>query len=491
MALKPAGWFGPDAPVSYAFVPGIAPSPFGPYRACGAFGDAALPQTSAENRLVLDQSRPLRLFTLFILYVTQGVPIGLFWVAIPAWMAANGAGAKDVAYVLGFTALPWTLKLINGFIMDRYTFLPMGRRRVWLIGAQLVMILCLIGCAVAAPASTDVGLLAAAGFIVNMATTYQDVAVDGLAVDIMEEEERARASGMMFGGQAIGIAISSAAASIVMAQFGASSAYLYAASFIGVISLYVIFLRERSGERLLPWTAGTANARNLSIQAAAWWPILSSTFKSLIKPASIVWVPVLLVRGFHFGLLNGMTPLMATSSLGWNEAAIGSTTGMANLVAGLLGMTVGGWLGDKFGAKMSTIGMFSVFICMSAIMYLGIALWSNEAFFTTFVFVWISFDIMLTVVALPISMRLCNPKVAATQFTLYMATSNFGITIGAWSLGFAEQMGGLRNLFLPILGVHVVGLLIMVLMKFPRRAAYAQAVAERLPQGDGVVPVHN
>jgi PAT family beta-lactamase induction signal transducer AmpG len=221
--------------------------------------------TAAENRWVLDQSRSLRLFTLFILYVTQGVPIGLFWVAIPAWMAANGAGAKDVAYVLGFTALPWTLKLVNGFIMDRYTFLPMGRRRVWLIGAQMVMIMSLIGCAIVGPASTDIALLAAAGFIVNMATTYQDVAVDGLAVDIMEEEERARASGMMFGGQAIGIAISSAAASIIMSQFGASAAYLFAAAFIGVISIYVVVLRERSGERRLPWTAGEANARNLSL----------------------------------------------------------------------------------------------------------------------------------------------------------------------------------------------------------------------------------
>ena len=88
---------------------------------------------------VLAEHRALRLFTLFILYVAQGVPIGLFWFAIPAWMAANGAGAADVGYVLGLTALPWTLKLVNGFIMDRYTFLPMGRRRVWIAGAQLAI----------------------------------------------------------------------------------------------------------------------------------------------------------------------------------------------------------------------------------------------------------------------------------------------------------------------------------------------------------------
>jgi PAT family beta-lactamase induction signal transducer AmpG len=454
-----------------------------------------MPQTSAENRWVLDQSRPLRLFTLFILYVTQGVPIGLFWFAIPAWMAAKGASATDVAYVLGFTALPWTLKLINGFLMDRYTFLPMGRRRVWLIGAQLVMIAALLVCAFIAPASSDVAMLAAAGFVVNMATTYQDVAVDGLAVDIMEEEERARASGMMFGGQAIGIALSTAGTGMVISLFGASAAYLLSALFIAVISLYVVLLRERPGERRLPWSNGTANPRNLAIQAEAWWPILKTTFISLIKPASLLWIPVLLTRGFHYGALTGMTPMIGTGHVGLDEAAITSITGTGGLIAGLLGLTLGGWLGDKFGAKISTIGMFAMFIMMSAIMYLGISLWSDAAFFSAFIFVWLAFDTLITVVALPISMRLCDPKVAATQFTLYMACSNFGTTLGASALGFAEQIGGLRNLFLVVMGFHIMGLIVMIFVKFPRRkghpSAIEEAIADQLPQGDGMVPVHN
>ena len=158
----------------------------------------------------LSESRTLRLFAVFLLYVAQGVPIGLFWFAIPAWMAANGASAADVAYVLGLTALPWSLKFVNGFIMDRYTFLAMGRRRVWLIGAQLVLIASLLAAAAISPAASDIWLLGAIGFAVNAATTFQDVAVDGLAVDIMEEEERSRASGMMFGGQSIGMTLSTA-----------------------------------------------------------------------------------------------------------------------------------------------------------------------------------------------------------------------------------------------------------------------------------------
>ena len=117
--------------------------------------------------LVLERSRSLRLFTLFILYIGQGLPIGLFWFAVPAWMAVNGASAGQVGSVAALTALPWSLKLVNGFIMDRYTFLPMGRRRAWILGAQGVMIAALLAAAIIDPSVGDVAVLGAIGFAVK------------------------------------------------------------------------------------------------------------------------------------------------------------------------------------------------------------------------------------------------------------------------------------------------------------------------------------
>jgi PAT family beta-lactamase induction signal transducer AmpG len=270
-----------------------------------------------NQRPAMDESRKLRLFTVLILYVAQGVPIGLFWFAIPAWMATNGATATDVAYVLGLTALPWSLKLVNGFIMDRYTFLAMGRRRVWLIGAQLVMIAFLIACALLEPGVKDIALLGAVGFAVNAATTFQDVAVDGLAVDIMEEDERSRASGMMFGGQSIGMALSTALSGAAIAAYGPSAAYLLSAVFIGLVTVFVLGTRERIGERLMPWGDGQASSVNLVIQARSWWPILKSTFKAIIRPLSLLYLPVLIIRGMQFGVLTGATPLIVTSRAAW------------------------------------------------------------------------------------------------------------------------------------------------------------------------------
>ncbi|WAT17902.1 MFS transporter [Aurantiacibacter sp. MUD11] len=445
-------------------------------------------ETAAASRWILSQNSRLRLFTLFILYVAQGVPIGLFWTAIPAWMAANGAPAVDIAYVLGLTALPWTLKLVNGFIMDRYTFLAMGRRRAWITGAQCVMITLLIVCAVVQPGVEDVLLLGIAGFAVNMATTFQDVAVDGLAVDIMEEDERARASGMMFGGQYIGIAAATGITGAAIAAFGPSAAYLLAAGFITLITGYVLFLRERPGERRLPWSAGEAHQRNREIHLGAWWPIMKNTFKSLLLPASLLWLPVLLVRGFHYGMFNAVTPYMGANNLGWDEAAITATAGSAQLLAGILGLTLGGWLGDRFGAKRTTIAFFIGYMLFSGTMLATQDMWADSGLFIFFVYGWYALDILLTVAALPISMRLCDSRVAATQFTIYMACSNLGITIGASVFGLFDRIGGLPTMFAIVMSLHLVGLLVMVLAKFPRRAGFQEKMAEVLAEAPGPAP---
>ena len=135
--------------------------------------------------------------------------------------------------------------------------------------------------------------------------------------------------------------------------------------------------------------------------------------------------------------------------------------------------------------------MFAALLAVSAAMWLSVANWSDPASFTAFVYVWCALDVLITVVALPISMRLCDPRVAATQFTLYMATNNFGISLAAWVLRFSRQLGGLPMMFVVVFALHLVGLILVVLVKFPRRMAVVDEVAARLAEREGPQPVIN
>ena len=90
---------------------------------------------------VLAESSRMRYAAGSSMYFAQGIPYGLMNIAVPAWLASQGVGAGQIASFLAVIILPWAFKLLSGPLMDRYQFLAMGRRRPWVLGAQLGMTL--------------------------------------------------------------------------------------------------------------------------------------------------------------------------------------------------------------------------------------------------------------------------------------------------------------------------------------------------------------
>jgi PAT family beta-lactamase induction signal transducer AmpG len=153
----------------------------------------------------LTETRWLRLASFTAFYYAQGVPIGLLTIALPAWLAEHGSSLAQIASYQGIVGLPWGLKLIAGPLMDRFAFPPMGRRRPWVMGAQLGLTLSMASLALLPDAISQFALLTAIGFIVNMFAAVQDVAVDGMAIDVLPETERGRANALMAFGQVAGL----------------------------------------------------------------------------------------------------------------------------------------------------------------------------------------------------------------------------------------------------------------------------------------------
>lgn len=72
--------------------------------------------SAGPTSFALTENRNLRFFVVFIAYVAQGLPLGLLYFALPGWQEQNGASAAVVGAVLAMTALPWSLKLVNGVV---------------------------------------------------------------------------------------------------------------------------------------------------------------------------------------------------------------------------------------------------------------------------------------------------------------------------------------------------------------------------------------
>ena len=162
---------------------------------------------------VLAESSRMRYAAGSSMYFAQGIPYGLMNIAVPAWLASQGVGAGQIASFLAVIILPWALKLLSGPLMDRYQFLPMGRRRPWVLGAQLGMTLSFFSLVLIDNPAEQVGLLTLLGLFINVFAATQDVAVDGMAIDVTPVNEQGRLNGFMVFGKAIGWGMTSAWAS--------------------------------------------------------------------------------------------------------------------------------------------------------------------------------------------------------------------------------------------------------------------------------------
>lgn len=425
----------------------------------------------------ISESRPLRLLLFFMLYAAQGLPLGLFNFAVPGWLAASGASAAQVGAVLTASSLPWTLKFLNGFLMDRFAFLPMGRRRIWIAGGQAVLLVGLAVLALRDPGVGEVALIAGFAFTLNLAVNFQDVATDGMAADLVPEEERARTSGVMFGGQAIGIAATTALGGLLLAEFGMRGAALACAGYGAVVLAAVLLCRERPGERLVPWSKGEASAISKSAHVGAWGLVFSACLKAMATRESLLLVGAMLLFGLAWGLGLGIFPLLATQEAGMTQQQYSALAGSGGLAAGVLGLLVFGLVADLIGPLRLLRTAFACGALGAGTMLLVQAGWSSPWTVTLFVIGIMICRVMVLVPFGALAMGLCVPAVAATQMTLFGATGNLGMTLGSALLGVLDGLGGKPAIVGAMLVFFLAGLAFALAKRRDARASQPLAAA--------------
>lgn len=409
----------------------------------------ALPALTPTS-FALTEHRNLRIATLFLLYVAQGLPLGFIEFAMLAWLAQNGVSAAAIGSVLAALTLPWTFKLAYGFIMDRYAFLPMGRRRPWIISGQLGLAAAFAAMAIANPSPAQIGLIAGLAFILGLSSATQDVAVDGLAVDILPEDEIEKANGYMFGGQALGMAAGGGVGGLLIAYYSLAAAAMTMAVLVATILILVLLLRERPGERLLPWTAGQASQRNLDSHLGAFMPIIRNLFREMFTRQTLILMPAMVAVCGATGIFLGLAPIFSANILDWEKSTYSGWASTASLVAGVAAIILFGHAASWLGARRSFI------LCAAATAAIAVAMlalqsaWSNAALFICSIFAFKAMFVLRGVTGGALSMRLCAPAVAATQFAVFMAIANLGRAMGSASLGWLDSLGGIPAMFAAI-----------------------------------------
>lgn len=420
-------------------------------------------QRSRKAVPALSESLVLRFGAFTALYAAQGFPYGLLSVALPAYMAERGVSPAAIGSFIGITLLPWSLKLVNGPIMDRWSFLPMGRRRPWVIAAQAGMVMSSVAIAFLPNPLDHLGWLTALGFAINFFTAFQDVAVDGMAIEIIPVDQQARANGFMWGGKTVGIAGAAAGGAWMMSAYGLGPALVAHAFLIGLVMLIPLLARERPGERLLPWTVGRASEVARQLQLEGWRDIGRSLIRVFVLPVSLAGAIAIFAHNLVRGLLNAMLPVVAVQELGWTDTGYSELYATAGLVAGLIGMVAGGLVVDRLGRRR-TIAIGALLLAAASVaMGLLPALWSTRSAVQMYVSTYVILDTLITIAFFAVLMAACWKRVAATQFSLYMAIANMGLSGGAALLGPLRQWLSYPHI---LFVVAACALLVVVLLVF-------------------------
>src|ERR1700745_1097281 len=69
---------------------------------------------------------------------SSGLPLGLVWIALPAWLTYRGVDIKTVG-LFSLTQAPWTFKFLWAALADRFRLPFLGRQRSWMIVSQVFL----------------------------------------------------------------------------------------------------------------------------------------------------------------------------------------------------------------------------------------------------------------------------------------------------------------------------------------------------------------
>jgi PAT family beta-lactamase induction signal transducer AmpG len=388
------------------------------------------------------------------LYFVQGLPFGFFTLALPVMMRQQGYSLGSIG-LASLLAAPWALKFLWAPAVDRYGSNRLGHRRSWILPLQLATALA-IGATAILVAPTRLPPLLVAVFVINALAATQDIATDGLAVDLLSPRERGLGNGLQVAGYRAGMVVGGGALLVTLEQLGWRLTLLIMAAGVVASVIPIALFRERPTRRL----DGVGR---------------SGSIRHFIRRPGAGRL-LLLIGAYKVGdhLATGMLrPLLV--DLGISLAEIGLLLGTVGFVAGLLGALLGGALVNRLGRRSALLA----FGALQAISIGGFALLEPTTPPTLLYALCAAEHLaggMATAALFTCMMDWCDPRSAATDYTVQASTVVLASGAAAGLSGLSAQSLGYANHFTlaAVIGLAAVA---VVWALFPAdRAAASECV---------------
>lgn len=293
------------------------------------------------------------LATVAMLYVTQGIPLGLAMETLPAMLRQDGAPLSGLAF-LPLVGLPWIVKFLWAPFVDNHWSRRVGKRRSWILPMQAIVFTCLAITAWLGIGSGTAVFAILLFAIASLASATQDTATDGLGAENFQGAMLIRANAVQVGGTMIGFFMGGSGCLVLSGLFGRSIA-LCAMALIVLAGLLMIL--------------GWREPRVVSIHEER--PERASLAHFVRRPGALFILAIALMSAVAASAGFGLSKLFLVDC-GWTLDAIGRVGMMGGMVTIVIGCGGGAWL-------IRRKGVLSVLLLGLALAASAAILWVMQA----------------------------------------------------------------------------------------------------------------
>lgn len=390
------------------------------------------------------------------------MPDGFVRTGLKTYLIDQGVSTVTVGRMVALVSWPWALKWVWGPIIDRFQYSSMGRRRPWILSAQLGLTVVLLSMFFISNLTDSLWWLGVMILAANMFASLQDVSVDALAVDLLPEKERGIANGFMFASSYLGQFIGAAVIGGLLLSSGLRTAVGMQVLILLSIAAFPLLLRERREDAWLPGLSSAGGHQ----ESAANGHSLRELFSRLVRAFSVrsSWLAALLALSSLVAINAHLVfwPVYLRRTLNWESSEYLRLEGNYAVWCGLTGSILGGVVASAMGAKR-TVGATAALL--SATWFAHAAFqedWADKAVITSLFLIATFLAGVLSVSMFSMFMGIAWPPVAATQFTAYMAMLNLSSAIGANVAGTLEDNFDMTTIFY-VLGFYQLVTIVLLL----------------------------
>jgi PAT family beta-lactamase induction signal transducer AmpG len=376
-----------------------------------------------------------------------GLPLLLTMSVLQAWMKEEGVDLTVIG-MMALVGLPYTLKFVWAPFLDRYSLPFLGRRRGWLLIAQVALMIAIIGLGLTEPRSNP-WIVAFAAFLVTFFSASQDIVVDAYRREDLADEELGLGSSLYINGYRVGMLLASGGGLIMADSMPFSMVYLIMAA------------------RMLPGILTTLLAPEPETPAGIPRSLKEAVLNPLVDYFSRTGALWILAFILLYKLGDTMASAMTTPfylDIGFSKTEIGTVVKLFGFWATIAGGLAGGISMIRLGISRS----LWIFGFLQAISTAGFAVLARVGPSVPLLSAVIAFENlssgMGTAAYAAFMASITNKKFTATQYALLTSLMGIPRVLASAPTGFLAKNFGWELFFISCAVIAIPGMLL--LMKF-------------------------